>query len=384
MQLPCYFDHNATTPLDEQVLAAMLPYLTTYFGNPSARHEHGRVAKAALEIARAQVAALVNVQASQVIFTAGGSEANNLAVKGVLAHRPAGRVLVSALEHRCVRASVQALIPLGWQCDVIAPDANGWIDPIVFEEQLTRFPTQWASVLLAHNETGVCQPVATLAAHARVQGTWFHTDAVQAAGKIPLDFPALGVHSLSVSGHKIGAPKGVGALIVDKKLTIRPLIHGGGQEQGRRAGTENVAAIVALGSACELAQARLTEMAALAVLQTRLESGLQALGAVVFGQDAPSRVANTSYFAWPGLHGETLQLALNQAGFAVGTGAACSSQHSAPSPSLLAMGIEPDLARGAIRVSLGRHHCAADIDEFLSAVRAVVCRLRGLAAVTAT
>lgn len=383
MQLPCYLDYNATTPVDETVLAAMLPYWTHYFGNPSARHEHGRMAKEALETARAQVAALVKVQPSQVIFTSGGSEANNLAIKGVLAHRPPGRLLVSALEHSCIRASAQALIALGWQCDTVTPDVDGVITPTRFHATLSQAPTQWASVLLAHNETGVCQDISALAALVRAQGGWFHTDAVQAAGKISLDFAALGVHSLSLSGHKLGAPKGVGALIVDKKLTVRPLIHGGGQEQGRRAGTENVAALVGFGEACALAQARLQDMAKVSVLRARLEEGLQTLGAVIFGQYAP-RVANTSYFAFAHLQGETLQLALNQAGFAVGTGAACSSQSATPSPSLLAMGVDADLARAAIRVSLGTQHCVEDIDAFLSAVREVVTRLRGLAALSAT
>jgi cysteine desulfurase len=235
--------------------------------------------------------------------------------------------------------------------------------------------------MLANNETGVMQPVAEVARIARAQGAWMHSDAVQALGKIPFTFEQLGVHALTLSAHKIYGPKGAGALVIDKRLQLKPVIHGGGHEGGLRSGTENVAAIVGFGAACELAMTRLDVMAQhTGRLRARLEAGLARTGAVIFGQNA-ARIPNTSYFAIPNIDGETLVIELDKAGFAVASGAACSSTSTDPSATLLAMGVEPELARGAVRVSFGAANDEEQVDEFVSALSAVVNRLRQLTAI---
>ena len=255
MFAPVYLDHNATSPLDPAVREAMLPYLGARFGNASSRHEYGRHARAAIDAARGQVAAAVGAHPTEVIFTSGGSEANNLFIKGAAAMRKPGRVAVSAIEHPCVREAARRLARQGWGVDEIAVDSQGVVDGADFSAKLSAAPTL-VSIMLANNETGVLQDIATLAAEARRRGAWFHTDAVQALGKVPVDFRRLGVNALTVSAHKIYGPIGVGALVVDKRVELAPLIDGGGQERGLRSGTENLAAIVGFGLACELAESR--------------------------------------------------------------------------------------------------------------------------------
>ena len=241
-------------------------------------------------------------------------------------------------------------------------------------------PTGIVSVMLVNNETGVVLEVPAVSERARAARAWMHTDAVQALGKIPVDFRLLGVHAMTVSAHKIYGPKGAAALIVDKRLQLRPIIHGGGHEQGLRSGTENVAAIVGFGAACELVAGRMQQLAQrLEAMRARLERGLHEMGAVIFGEDAP-RVANTSYFALKGIMGETLVIELDKAGYAVAPGAACSSANPEPSATLFAMGVDPELARGAVRFSLGAGNSMAQIDEFLRALQSVVSRLRSLTA----
>lgn len=376
-----YLDHNATTPLDPRVLDAMLPFLRAACGNASSRHELGTVARQAIDRARAQVAAAVGVQPVQVIFTSGGTEANNLFIRGTAAGMKPGRITISAIEHPCVSGPAQDLQRQGWTLRRLKVDRDGRIDAADAEAALAEKPALW-SVMLAHNETGVVQDVAVLAERARGSGAIVHSDAVQALGKIPVDFRALKVHALTLSAHKINGPKGAGALVIDKRLDLRAVQSGGGQEQGLRGGTENVPAIVGFGAACELALANLDERAVrLRALRERLERGLAAQGAVIFGAGAPQRLPNTTYFALRGIHGEALVIELDKAGYATGSGAACSSASSAPSASLLAMGVEPELARGAVRVSLGVGNDAAQVDGFLQALAAVASRLRGLQAV---
>lgn len=376
-----YLDHNATTPLDPRVLEAMLPFLREACGNASSRHESGMVARQAIDRARAQVAAAVGAQPAQVIFTSGGTEANNLFIRGAAAALKPGCITISAIEHPCVSAPAQDLQRQGWTLRRLKVTRDGVIDAVDAEAALAEKPALW-SVMLANNETGVVQDIAALAGRARSAGAVVHTDAVQALGKIAVDFHALKVQALTLSAHKICGPKGAGALVIDKRLDLRAVQAGGGQERGLRGGTENVPAIVGFGLACELAVAGLGERAArLQSLRDRLEQGLAALGAAIFGAAAPRRLPNTTYFALRGIHGEALVIELDKAGYATGSGAACSSASNAPSATLLAMGVEPELARGAVRVSLGAGNDAAQIDGFLQALAAVAQRLRGLQAV---
>lgn len=375
-----YLDHNATTPLDERVLAAMLPFLREHYGNASSRHDLGTVARNAVDAAREQVAALVGVQPVQVIFGSGGTEANNLFVKGAAGYLKPSQIAVSAIEHPCVARPAQELVRQGWKLRRLAVRRSGEIDLADVDAALSE-PTGLVSVMLANNETGVIQAIAEVAERARRAGALMHTDAVQALGKIPVDFGALNVHAMTLSAHKIYGPKGAGALIVDKRLELRPLLSGGGHEQGLRSGTENVAAIVGFGAAAELARQRLAELAPrLARLRDRLEQGLLGMRAEIFGAGAP-RLPNTSYFALSGIDGEVLVIELDKAGYAVAAGAACSSASTEPSATLLAMGVPRDVARGAIRFSLGAGNTEADIDAFLSALAAVAQRLRRMAAV---
>ncbi|MEO8157635.1 MAG: cysteine desulfurase family protein [Betaproteobacteria bacterium] len=378
--MPVYFDHNATTPLDEGVLAQMLPFLTQEFGNASSRHGYGTRARLAVEKARAQVAGLVNVQPAQVIFVSGGTEANNLFIRGAAGYMKPSQIVVSGIEHPCVARPAQDLARQGWKLRKLATDGRGLTDTADAASAL-REPTGLVSVMLANNETGVIQPVAQIAALARARGAWMHTDAVQALGKIAVDFEALGVHAMTLSAHKIYGPKGVGALVVDKRLELKPIIHGGGHEGGRRSGTENVPAIVGFGAACALAAGRMESVAQRTrALRDRTEQGAAALGAQVFGKDAP-RIPNTTYFAFPDIDGETLVIELDKAGFAVASGAACSSTSTEPSTTLLAMGVAPDLARGAVRVSFGAQNTASEVENFVQALGSTLSRLRRLTAI---
>ena len=377
---PVYFDHNATTPLDDRVLEAMLPYLRGRYGNASSRHEHGTVARRAADVAREQVAALVNVQPSQVIFVSGGTEANNLFIKGAAGYLKPTQIAVSAIEHPCVAKPAQDLARQGWKLRKLAVSRDGAIDPADVDQALKE-PTGIVSVMLANNETGVIQDVAAVTVRARAAKAWMHTDAVQALGKIPVDFAALGVHAMTVSAHKLYGPKGAAALVMDKRLQLKPIIHGGGHEQGLRSGTENVPAIVGFGAACALAEGRMRELAPrLETMRERFERGLDQLGAIAFGARAP-RIPNTTYFAFKGILGETLVIELDKAGYAAAPGAACSSANPEPSATLLAMGVDPETALGAVRFSLGTGNTMAQIDEFLKALSATVTRLRRMTAV---
>ena len=382
MFAPVYFDHNATTPLDARAREAMLPYLDARFGNASSRHEYGRAARRAIDEARQRVAHAVGAHPTEVVFTSGGSEANNLFIKGAAACLSPGTIAISAIEHPCVREPAKALRQSGWRLREVEVDDNCRVAGADFQAALADKPAL-VSVMLANNETGAVQDVVGLAAQAASARAWFHTDAVQACGRMRLDFRALnaaGVHAMTLSAHKLGGPKGAGALVLDKRVELQALIAGGGHERGLRSGTENVAAIVGFGVAAELAALRLDQrVSELSALRLELESGLRTQCATIFSADA-ERLPNTCYFAFDGVDGETLVGKLDRAGFAVAAGAACSSANPEPSHVLLAMGVAPELARAAVRVSLGADNTLAQVRDFLGALNTTILQLRGLTA----
>lgn len=380
MFAPAYLDHNATTPLDARVLDAMLPYLRERFGNPSSRHEYGRRTRDAIERARYQVAGAVGAHPTEVIFTSGGSEANNLFLKGAAVRLGAATLAIGATEHPCVTRTARQLAGQGWVLQTLPIGAEGALDVAAAAELCALSKPRLVSVMLANNETGVINDVAGFVQRIRSQGAWVHTDAVQALGKMAVDFRALGVHGMTLSAHKIQGPVGAGALIVDKRVDLAPLIAGGGQERGLRSGTENVPAIVGFGVACELAGEKLEQRGAIMQhMRGELERGLLAMEARIFGADVP-RVPNTTYLAFAGVDGETLVGRLDRAGFAVASGAACSSASPEPSRTLLAMGVAPELARCAVRVSLGPETSLETIERFLSVLQQTVNELRQLTA----
>jgi cysteine desulfurase len=375
-----YFDHNATTAVDAYVLESMLPFMTEQHGNPTSRHSFGRHARSAIERAREQVADAVNAHPSQVIFTSGGTEANNLAITGIASAYGKSQIVVSAIEHPCVTRPAHAMKQRGWQLATLGVSQAGVIEFSALDAILDR-ETSIVSTMLANNETGTIQPVAELAEIARRHGVAMHTDAVHALGKMKVDFEVLNVHAMTLSSHKINGPQGAGALVLDKRIDIQPVIYGGGQERGLRSGTENVAAIIGFGAACELLNARLLQHTGkIRQLRDQLEIGLKKLGAAIFGADA-ERLPNTSFFAFNEIEGETLVMAMDRKGFAVASGSACSSDSSEPSSVLLAMGVERDLAKGAIRVSLGTNNTSEQIDAFLQVLAGEITRLRQLTAI---
>ncbi|BBL71959.1 cysteine desulfurase family protein [Methylogaea oryzae] len=363
-----YLDHNAATPLDERVREAMEPFLGRFYGNPSSLYRLGRLSRDAVEAAREQVAALAGAIPSQVIFTSGGTEANNLALKG-LAHALRGRtVAVGAGEHPSVLEPIRALAGDGVARHVIGVAADGKTDRAC----LAALPADTAlvSLMWANNETGVIQDIPALMPALRDQGLWLHSDGVQAAGKIPLDFAASGLHMLSLSSHKIYGPKGAGALVADRALPLQPLLYGGGQERDLRSGTENVPAIVGFGKAAELARREMEERARHALqLRQSLEAALGAMPDVtVFAAGSP-RLPNTVQFSVAGMDGEALVMALDRQGVAVSSGSACAGGAAEPSHVLLSMGVEPDTARGAVRVSFGAGNGADDVERFIAALK---------------
>ncbi len=364
-----YFDYNATTPIDDRVLEAMLPFLTSFYGNPSSLYRHGRIVRSAIDTAREQVAALVDAPLSQVIFTSGGTESNNLA----LATLPAqGRLAISAIEHPSITEPALRLKQLGSTLSIIDVDTNGLVTQTVIENLINKKP-DLVSIMMANNETGVIQDLVPCVQKLRANDIIVHTDAVQALGKIPVSFDRLGVHLMSLSSHKIYGPKGCGALLFEKGLEINPVFFGGGQEQGLRAGTENVAAIVGFGKAAELAKTELINRSEqLLTLRTLLEAHLTTIpGLIIFAQQA-NRLPNTIQFGIPGIDGEMLLMKLDQKAIAVSSGSACASGGRIPSPILIAMGVEAELAKSAIRISLGMANTEIEVLEFINQLKALV------------
>jgi cysteine desulfurase len=374
-----YFDHNATTPAHREVVDGMVPFLRAG-GNPASRHAAGREALSALEEARSRVAALLGCDAGEVIFTSGGTEANNLALLGAVdaAGRGGGHVVVSAVEHHAVLEAARRLEEQGVEVTRVAPERDGRVSAPAMAAAV-REETCLVSLMLANNETGIVQPVAELARLLAGRPVRLHTDAVQALGRIPVDAAALGVDLLALSGHKFGGPPGVGALVARGGISLRPRQVGGGQEGGLRAGTHNLPAIAGLGIAARLASRGLAEDAAYVdALRGRLEEGLRGIVPEVriVGAGVP-RLPNTTLALFPGADGVALAANLDLAGVAVSTGAACTMGRDEPSHALLAMGFSPEEARGAVRFSLGVDNTMEEIDLALERLAGILGRPPG-------
>jgi cysteine desulfurase len=373
-----YLDNNATTPVLPAVIEAMQPYFTEHFGNASSIHHHGQETRAAVERARESVAALLGGSASEIVFTGGGTEGDNLAIFGVT--QPGQHVISSTVEHHAVLNSCKHLESTGCDVTYVAVNGSGRVDPDDVRRAL-RPNTSLITIMMANNETGVLQPVEEIGKIAAEADVYFHTDAVQAAGKVAIEVKRLGCDLLSISGHKMNAPQGVGALFARKGTGLRPMVFGGSHERSRRAGTENVPGIVALGRAAELGRAGFggDEIERISQLRDRLENAIvgEIAGASVNGEGAP-RVPNTSSIHFDCIEGEALVIALDLKGLAVSTGAACSSGAIEPSHVLTAMGMSRAQARGSLRFSLGKQNTAEDIDFALSLIAPTVARLREL------
>jgi cysteine desulfurase len=377
-----YFDHNATTPVDPAVGAAVARVLTEEFGNASSVHHFGQRAKAVLDEARSAVAALIHAEPSEIVFTSGGTESDNFALRGVAeALEPTGRrhLIASSIEHEAVLVTLRALARRGWQTTLLPVDASGIVNPDALSEALTD-STALVSVMHANNEIGTIQPIAELARRAHARGALFHTDAVQSAGKIPVDVRALGVDLLSLSAHKFNGPKGAGALWIKRGARVTAILTGGKHERNRRAGTENVPAIAGLGVAASLAAAKATtEAARMAALRNRLDDAVLAKvpGTAINGSREP-RVPNTTNISFEAIEAESLLIALDLEGVAVSTGSACSSGTLEPSHVLRAMGLPSPRTQNSIRFSLGAGNTEADVDFVVSKLPAIVEKLRSL------
>jgi cysteine desulfurase len=373
-----YLDNNATTPVLPEVLEAMRPYFGEHFGNASSIHHHGQETRAAVERARESVAALLGCRPAEVVFTSGGTEADNLAIAGLV--QDGDHVVSSTIEHHAVLNSCKRLQERGIEVTYVPVNEKCLVDPEDVRRAL-RPNTKLVTIMMANNETGVLQPVKEIGKVCAEADIYFHTDAVQAASKVPIRVREIGCDLLSISGHKFHAPQGVGALFVRKGTTLEPLFHGGSHERSRRAGTENVPGIVGLGKAAELAMHGFEagEDREIAALRDRLESAIleKVEAADVNGNGAP-RVPNTSNIYFDYIEGEALIISLDLKGLAVSTGAACSSGAIEPSHVLTAMGLRPDRARASIRFSLGKQNICDDVDFAIQLVPASVARLREL------
>lgn len=377
-----YFDHNATTPVAPEVADAMADALRTAYGNPSSVHAYGQQAKTALDAARASVSTLIGAEPTEVVFTAGGSESDNLAIRGVAdSFASSGRrhLVASGIEHEAVIQTLKALRKTGWETTLVGVDASGIVAPDRLAEAITD-ETALVSIMHANNEIGAIQPVADLADVAHARGAVFHTDAVQSVGKIPVDVASLGVDLLSLSAHKFNGPKGVGALWVKRGTRLRPQMTGGKQERNRRAGTENVPAIVGMGVAARLALAKLAAPSEhLASLRNRLEAGiLSGVSGTEPNGHAGPRVDNTSNISFDGVEAESLLIALDLEGVAVSTGSACSSGTLEPSHVLRAMGFSPHRTQNSIRFSLGLGNTESEVDYVVRVLPGIVAKLRGV------
>ena len=377
-----YLDHNASTPVRPEVREAMAACLAEHHANPSSLHRDGQRARAVIERAREQVAALLGASSGEVVFTSGGTEGDHDAVIGAAwALEDRGRrVAISEIEHHAVHGAAQVLMRMGFAIEHLPATGDGFVDPKVVDALPSD--TTLLSLMLANNETGVMQPVAEVAARARARGLRVHCDAVQAAGKVPIDVKALGTDYLVISAHKLGGPKGIGAMVVRGDAPIEPLLRGSGHEHGLRGGTENLPGIVALGVAAELAAHDLAaERARLMALRQQFETGLkaQAPDVVIHGERAP-RLPNTVNASFPGARSDRMLMALDARGVAASAGSACSSGAVEPSPVLMAMGVPENLAVCALRFSFGHTTTAEELDRALAAIGECVRAVRASAA----
>ncbi len=378
-----YLDNNATTPVLPEVFEAMKPYFSEHFGNASSIHQDGQQARSAVERARESVAALIGARSSEIVFTSGGTEGDNTSLFGMVT--PGDHIVTTAIEHEAVLNSCKKLQQFGCEVTCLPVSGECLVDPDEVRRAL-KPNTKLISVMMANNETGIVQPVEEIGKIAAEANVYFHTDAVQAAGKVPVDVKAIRCDLLAISGHKFHAPKGVGALYVRKGTLVQPLLYGGKHERSRRAGTENVPGIVGMGKAAEIAREGLANgaMEKIREMRDRIEdtvlSTVESVG--VNGGGAP-RVPNTTNLHLDFIEGEAMVIALDLKGIAVSTGAACSSGATEPSHVLLAMGVSRDHARSSMRFSLGKMNTSEDVDYFLSVLPEVLSRLRELSPVYA-
>ena len=377
-----YFDHNATTAMHPEVLQEMMPFLSEQQGNPTSNHKFGRRAQTAIEEAREKVAFSVNAHPSQVIFTASGTESNNTIINGIAQSYPETHFAYSAIEHPCISEPIKSLSRKGFMATKIPVNKQGLLDLEDVKIDIKN-RISFLSVMMANNETGVIQDLPKIIKWAKLKKMIVHTDAVQALGKIPVDFEMLEVDAMTISSHKIYGPQGVAALILNKKIDMSPFIIGGGQEKGLRSGTENIAAIIGFGKACERTKENMVIIDRdIKPLQAILIKELKKMGAIIFGEDS-KRLNNTIFFAFNRIDGATLLTALDRKGFALASGSACSSNNNEPSHVLIEMGVNEEIAQGAIRISLGINSKKTDVETFLVALKSELERLKQLTAIAA-
>jgi|TARA_B110000259_G_scaffold98437_1_gene113667 cysteine desulfurase len=377
-----YFDHNATTSIHPEVLESMMPFLASQQGNPSSSHSFGKHVLAAIEEAREKVASSVNAHPSQVIFTSSGTESNNTIINGIAGSYPESHFAFSAIEHPCISEPIKSINAMGFENTLIPVNSKGLLNLSAISKHEQKKIT-FLSVMMANNETGVIQDMPSIVKWAKEQNIKIHTDAVQALGKIDIDFEQLEVDAMTISSHKIYGPQGAAALILNKKIDLKPHMTGGGQEKGLRSGTENIAAIVGFGKACERVQKNIVIInSEIKKYRFLLEKELKKLGAVIFANEV-ERLGNTTFFAFNNIDGSTLLTALDRKGYAIASGSACSSNSGEPSHVLLAMGVNQELAQGALRVSLGINTKENEVKEFLQSLKIEVDRLKQLTAMAA-
>jgi cysteine desulfurase len=373
-----YLDNNATTQVAPEVVETILPYLTQFYGNPSSMHTFGGQVGKALKQARVQVASLLGAEESEIVFTSCGTEGNNTAIRSALAAQPERKHLITTqVEHACVLNLFKQLEKQGYTVTYLSVDRNGQLDLMELEAAITG-STALVSTMYANNETGTIFPIEQIGAIAKEYGATFHVDAVQVAGKLPLNMKTSTIDLMTISGHKLHAPKGVGALFVRKGFRFRPLLIGGHQERGRRAGTENVAGIIGLGKAAALALENFADVGHEQQLRDRLEKGLLAIADTEINGDRKNRLPNTTNIGFKYIEGEAILLSLDQYGICASSGSACTSGSLEPSHVLRAMGLPYTILHGSIRFSLSRYTTAAEVDQVLEVMPSIVQRLRAM------
>jgi len=372
-----YLDNAATTCVDPDVVEAMLPYFNHLYGNASSLHQFGREAKTAMEDARSKIAALIGADPAEVIFTAGGTESDNLAIKGIAYHKGSGHIITSAIEHPAVLETCGVLEKQGFDLTYIGVDQYGRVNPQDVEDAI-RDDTILVTIMHANNEIGTIQPIEEIGEIAGDKGIPFHTDAVQSVGKVPINLEKIKIDMLSISSHKIHGPKGVGALFIRKGIRITPIIHGGGHEGGLRSSTENIPGIVGFGKACQILLDRMdVDVPYLTGLRDRLIDGvLEGIEEAYLNGHQVERLCNNAHLRFTAIEGESLLMSLDLEGIAASTGSACSSKKLEASHVLMAIGLDEVTAHGSLRLTLGRFNTREDVDYLLEALPPVVERLR--------